>query len=402
VIRAEALETLVFLVRKESGMDALNSLGIPRAFHNLADPRKANHTHRFIDLLTIALLAVLSGSEDWVNVVHYARSKRDWLATFLDLPAGIPSHDTFNRLFARINPEAFEACFRQWTATLAELSGGKLVAIDGKTLRSSFAHAWDKSGMVHMVSAFVQANHLVFAQEKTDGKGRELDAIQKLLQVLDLQGAVVTIDALGCQKEVAQLIVEAKADYLLQVKDNQPTLLAKITTLFAEAALEKYQGFTHATHTTVDGDHGRLETREAHVLWEVQHLGAIAGEWAGLHSVAMVRRTREMVGPDGQPRTTTENHYYISSFNRRHQAATFLACSRGHWGVENNLHWQLDVSFHEDQRRLHKGHGAENFSRLNRAALILLKKESTRKVGIATKRNICGWDNDYLLKVLAG
>ena len=381
-------------------MDALTPLGIPRAFQTLADPRRANHTHRFIDLLTIALLAVLGGSEDWVNVAHYARSKQAWLETFLDLPAGIPSHDTFNRVFARINPDAFETCFRQWTATLADLSGGKLVAIDGKTLRGSFEHAWDKSGMAHMVSAFVQANHLVFAQEKTDGKCQELSAIKKLLQVLDLHGAVVTIDALGCQKEVAQLIVEAKADYLLQVKDNQPTLLAKLTTLFAEAELEKYQGFTHATGTTVDGDHGRIETRTVHVLWDVQHLGPMADEWAGLKSVALIRRTRETIGADGQRKSSTEDHHYISSFNRRRKAATFLADSRGHWSVENNLHWQLDVSFHEDQCRLHKGHGAENLSRLYRIALILLKKEVTRKVGIATKRNICGWDNDYLLKVL--
>ena len=383
-------------------MDAPTSLGIPRAFHTLADPRRANRTYRLIDILTLALVAVLGGAEDWVNVAAYARSKQNWLQTFLDLPAVIPSHDTFNRLFARLDPDAFETCFRQWTATLAELSGGQLVALDGKTLRSSFAHAWDKSGMTHMVSAFVQANHLVFAQEKADGKGQELSALKKLLVVLDLKGAMVTIDALGCQKEVAELIVEAKADYLLQVKDNQPTLRAKITTLFAEAALKKYQGFTHATHTTVDGDHGRIETREAHVLWDVQHLGAIAGEWAGLRSVALIRRTRDLIGADGQRQTSTENHYYISSFNRRRKAATFLACSRGHWSVENNLHWQLDASFHEDQCRLHKGHGAENFSRLNRIALTLLKKETTLKVGIATKRNLCGWDNDYLLKVLAG
>ena len=383
-------------------MDALNSLGIPRAFHSLADPRQANRTHRLMDLLTIALLAVLSGSEDWVNVALYGRSKLPWLKTFLELPAGIPSHDTFNRLFARLNPDVFERCFRQWTATLAERSGGQLVALDGKTLRSSFAHAWDKSGMAHMVSAFVQANHLVFAQETAEGKGGELEAIKKLLAVLDLKGATVTIDALGCQKEVAQLIVDAQADYLLQVKNNQPTLRDQLTTLFAEAALEEYQGFTHATCTTVDGEHGRLETRTVHVLWDVRHLGTLAPEWTGLKSLALIRRTRELLGDDGKPHTSTEEHYYISSFNRRRKAETFLKASRGHWGVENNLHWQLDVSFHEDQRRLHKGHGAENFSRLCRIALILLKKETTQKVGIASKRNLCAWDNDYLLKVLAG
>jgi hypothetical protein len=171
-------------------MDAPTSLGIPRAFQMLADPRKAIRTHRFIDILTIALLAVICNAEDWVHVAAYGRAKQEWLQTFLDLPAGIPSHDTFNRTFARLDPAAFEACFRQWTATLAELSGGTLVAIDGKTLRASFEHAWNQCGITHMVSAFVQATHLVFAQEKTDGKGQELDAIKKLLQVLDLHGAV--------------------------------------------------------------------------------------------------------------------------------------------------------------------------------------------------------------------
>src|SRR5438105_417277 len=162
-------------------MDAPSSLGIPRAFHSLADPRQANHTHRFMDILTIALLGVISGAEDWVHVAEYGQCKQEWLMTFLELPAGIPSHDTFNRVFARINPEAFEKCFREWMAALVKLGGGKLVAIDGKSLRSSFEHAWDKSGMAHMVSAFVQANRMVFAQVKTEGKGHELDAIEELL-----------------------------------------------------------------------------------------------------------------------------------------------------------------------------------------------------------------------------
>lgn len=383
-------------------MDAPTSLGIPRAFESLPDPRQANHMHRFIDILTIALLAVISSAEDWVNVAAYGRSKEAWLRTFLELPAGIPSHDTFNRVFACIQPAAFETCFRQWTAALVEGSRGKLVAIDGKSLRRSFEHAWDKSGMAHMVSAFVQANRLVLAQEKTDGKGKELDAIQSLLKILDLKDAVVTIDAIGCQKEIAQLIIEAQADYLLAVKENQPTLLAKVKTLLAEACLEKYAGFAHATAKTVDGEHGRLETREVHVLWDVEHLGPIAGEWPGLKSVVLIRRTRELPGTGGALKRSTEEHYAISSLDRRHHAATFLDASRGHWSVENNLHWQLDVSFHEDLCRLHKGHGAQNFSRLNRLALNLLKKETTRKVGIATKRKICGWDNNYLLKVLAG
>lgn len=378
-------------------MDAVVSLGIPRAFHDLPDPRKSNCVHRFIDILSIAMLAVIAGCENWVEVADYASSKKPWLTSFLQLSAGIPSHDTFNRVFARLDPDAFEARFRTWMGHLVDLSGGKLVVFDGKSMRGSFEHAWDKSGMAHMVSAFVQANRLVFAQEKTDGKGQELSAIKNLLKVLDLQHATVTIDALGCQTEVAALIVQAKADYLLQVKENQPTLLAQIQTLMAEAALEKYQGFTHDSHQTIDGAHGRIEIRQVHVLWDVKHLGDVAALWPGLKSIAWIRRTRQT-----REKTATEDHYYISTYNRRHKAAGFLAASRGHWSVENNLHWQLDVSFHEDQRRLRKGHGAQNFSRLNRVALNLLKQETTCKGGIAVKRKKCGWDNDYLLKVLAG
>jgi predicted transposase YbfD/YdcC len=248
-----------------------------------------------------------------------------------------------------------------------------------------------------MVSAFVAAHRMVFAQVNTPGKGHELQGIKQLLDLLDLQGSVVTIDALGCNKEIAELMVQAKADYLLQVKDNQPTLHAKIQTLMAEAVLEGFKGFCHDTHQTVDGGHGRIETRRATVLWDVQHLGPIAQEWPGLKSLVMVERTREV-----NDHKSVERSYYISTLDRRRSAATFLSYARGHWGVENGLHWNLDVSFNEDQRRIRAGHGAENFSRLCRIGLNLLKREATHRCGIATKRLSCGWDNDYLLKVIAG
>ena len=378
-------------------MDAQVTGEILRAFQTLPDPRRHNRRHRLIDILTIALLAVICGADGWVAVVTYAQAKEAWLKTFLELPEGIPSHDTFGRVFARLKPEAFERCFLAWISTLVELSGGKLVAIDGKSIRRAFEHGWDKLGMAHMVTAFVQANHMVFAQVKTDGKGQELDGIQKLIGMLDLEGAVVTIDALGCQKEVARLITEAKAGYILQVKDNQPTLHAKIKTLMTEAVAENLAGWHGDTHQTVDGDHGRIETRRVWVIWDVKHLGAIAKEWPGLKSVAMVERTREVNG-----KTSQECHYYIATLDRRRKARTFLEYIRGHWSVENNCHWQLDVSFSEDQRRIRKGHGAENFSRLCRIALNLLKNERTQKTGIAIKRQTCGWDNQYLLKVVAG
>jgi predicted transposase YbfD/YdcC len=388
-------------------MEAQTPLEIPRAFATLADPRQENACHQFLDILTIALCAVVCGADGWVAVVAYARAKESWLRTFLALPAGIPSHDTFGRVFAKLNPDAFEACFRAWIKTLVDLSGGalcgKAVAIDGKSIRRSFLSAFDKSGMAHLVSAFVQDNQMTFAQIKTDGKGKELDAIEQLLQLLDLKRAVVTIDALACNVHIATLIRQAQADYLLQLKENQSTLLAKVTTLFDEAILEQFKDFHHASATTVDGDHGRIETRTIHVLWDVKHLGPPAKEWPGLKSVVRVESTRQTPASAARASTASvERHYYISSLDRRHKPETFLSHIRGHWGIENNLHWQLDVSFSEDDRRIRAGHGAENFSRLCRMALTLLKNETTQKTGIAIKRQTCGWDNAYLLKVLMG
>ena len=378
-------------------MDVQATWEILRVFEELPDPRRTNCRHRLIDMLTIALLAVICGADGWAAVETYGKAKAPWLKTFLELPSGIPSHDTFGRVFARLNPEAFEACFRRWIATLVELSGGKLLAIDGKSIRRSFTQGWDKIGMAHMVSAFVQANHMVFGQIKTEGKGQELSAIEKLLEVLDLNGAVVTIDALGCQKDIAAAIKKAHGDYVLQVKDNQPTLLAKMQTVFTEARLENFASYRADSIKTLDADNGRIETRRAWVLWDIKHLGAMAKDWPGLRSLVMVERTREVNG-----KVSVEVHYYISSLDARRTAAQFLEYIRGHWSVENNLHWQLDVSFDEDQRRIRKGHGAENFSRLCRMALNLLKNEPTHKNGIAIRRQNCGWENDYLLKVLIG
>jgi predicted transposase YbfD/YdcC len=378
-------------------MDAQATAWIPRAFHALPDRRRHNVRHKFFDLLTIALFAIIGGCEDWVSVAAYGQNKQAWLATFLDLPNGIPSHDTFGEVFSRLDPDAFEDCFRAWMQSMVELSGGKLVAIDGKSIRRSFEQGWDKSGMAHLVSAFVQANRMVFAQEKTEGKGKELGAIEKLLAVLDLQGAVVSIDAIGCQREIAASILQAKADYLLQVKGNQPQLQEAIVTLIDDAMLDGFEGMRSNRHEQTEGDHGRVEKRVVQVTWDVELLGEIAGQWPGLKSIAVVDSTRDVEG-----KISRERRYYISSLDARRSARQFADYIRGHWSVENNLHWQLDVSFNEDQRRIRKGHGAENFSRLCRLSLNLLKNDKSQKVGIATKRKICGWNNDYLLKVVQG
>ena len=378
-------------------MDATATTRIPCAFQQMPDPRRNNSSHKLIDILTLALFAVICGAEDWVAVAQYGQAKLNWLKTFLELPRGIPSHDTFSDVFAKLQPEAFERCFMEWMKKMVQLSGGKLVAIDGKSLRRSFEHGWDKSGMAHMVSAFVTANQMVFAQVKTEGKGQERSAIERLLELQDLNGAVVTIDALGCQKEIAQEILDAHGQYLLQVKDNQPALREKLQAIFTEARLENFKDLEHDYFTETDGGHGRVETRRVWVCWDPSLLGELAQQWPNLKSLVLVERTREM---DNGP-ASVELSYYISSLDRRTRAKRLAGHIRGHWGVENNLHWQLDVSFREDERRIRKGHGAENFSRLCRIALNLLKKEKTTKAGVATKRKKCGWSNDYLLTVVA-
>jgi predicted transposase YbfD/YdcC len=378
-------------------MDTQATARIPQPFCDMPDPRRNNRRHPLIDIITIALFAIICGAEDWEAVALYGRCKFDWLKTFLKLPHGIPSHDTFNDVFNHLDPDAFESRFQAWMATLVQLSAGKLVAIDGKSIRRSFEHGWDKSGMAHMVSAFVQANHMVFAQVEAGGPGQELSAIERLLSMLDLNGAVVTIDALGCNPNIAGLILEKNGHYILPVKGNQETLQAKLSRAMDEAILENFADIKHDRFEQIDGDHGRIETRKLWVCWDVKDLlgEELAGQWPGLKTLIAIERTRELNG-----KTSRERHYYISSLNRRTKAKGLADYIRGHWSIENNLHWQLDVSFNEDQRRVRKGHGAENLSRLTRTALNLLKRESTAKCGIANKRKNCGWSNDYLLKVV--
>lgn len=387
-------------------MDTQATARIPHAFCDMPDPRRHNRRHLLLDIITIALFAVIGGAEDWESVALYGRVKLEWLKTFLKLPHGIPSHDTFNDVFNALDPDAFEARFQAWMATLVHLSGGQLVAIDGKSIRRSFEHGWDKSGMAHMVSAFVQGNKMVFGQVEAGGPGQELSAIERLLGMLDLHGAVVTIDALGCNPHIAGLIQQGGANYLLPVKGNQQILQEKLAAAMGEAILDDFQGvddngdkttLAHDVFEETDGGHGRIETRKLWVCWDVpQMLGSeLAGLWPGLKGLIVIERTRELNG-----KTSVTRHHYISSRDRRTRAKRLARDIRGHWSIENNLHWQLDVSFNEDQKRVRRNHGAENLSRLSRIALNLLKRESSAKYGIANKRKFSGWSNDYLLKVV--
>ncbi len=373
-------------------MDANHPEELLRWFKELDDPRVGhNIQHVFSDLLAIAITAVICGAEGWVEVAEFGNSTEDWLKTFLSLPKGIPSHDTFGRVFSKILPDQFERCFLNWTAQLAKLKK-RLVAVDGKTLRNSFDHANNKAA-IHMISAWCQENHLVLGQITTDAKSNEITAIPKLLELLDIKGAVVTTDAMGCQKKIAKKSVNSGADYLLQVKDNHPTLHEELKLLFDENSLNDHQGIAYDFYECTNGGHGRIETRRIWVTHEISWFSE-RSQWKGLSCFICVESIRRQQG-----NTSVERHYYLSSLKEM-SAKEVLTFVRGHWSVENKLHWSLDVSFREDDCRIRKGHAAENFSRLRRLALNLLKKDKTRKVGVRCKSKVCSWDRNYLLQIL--
>ena len=371
---------------------------ITKYFADLPDPRRSQgKRHRLSDMIVIAVCAVICCADSWADVADFGRAKLKWFETFMDLPHGVACCDTFERVFARIDPDVFERCFMEWSQALVESSKGKLVAIDGKKIRRSFQHAWNHSTATHLVSAFVAENHTVLGQLAVDCKENEIVAIPKLLELLDLTGATVTIDAMGCQTKIAGKIVENGGDYVLSVKDNQPALHQAIQRNMKDLLLEKFKGVRHGHVQTVDGDHGRIETRDVWVTDQLEWLGDENQRWPGLKSVAVVESKRELPIKG----TSIEHRYYISSHGGV-DAQAMATRIRRHWSVENNLHWVLDVSFDEDKARQRKGHSAQNFSRLRRIALNLLNREKTKKRGIKGKRLNAAWDHDYLLRLLTG
>lgn len=376
-------------------MDVEAPRGLLRAFAELKDPR-VNRTkrHSLTDILAIAICAVICGADGWVQVQEFGDCKKKWFKTFLDLPNGIPSHDTFGRVFAALDPVAFEECFRKWVSALATASQGRLIAIDGKTIRRSLDAASGKAA-VHLVNAWCEANHMALGQLATDAKSNEITAIPELLKLLDLKGAVVTIDAGGCHKKIAQQIVEQGGDYILQLKGNQGTLHKETVMLFDQCLTDDCHGIAYSTATTTDKGHGRIEQRR---LWATSEVNWFAekAKWKDLRSLIRVQAKRTVHGE-----TSSEYRYYISS-RPADNASGLLGHIRQHWGVENKLHWCLDISFREDECRIRKGHAAENFARLTRIAMNLLNAETTNRRGIKTKRLCCGWDHDYLLKVMTG
>jgi predicted transposase YbfD/YdcC len=374
-------------------MDVGARAGVLRSFAALPDPRlKRTRKHELLDLITIAICGVICGADGWTQIAQFGRAKRKWFKTFLDLPNGIPSHDTFGRVFARLDPLAFERCFLDWMAGLAKKTFGRLVAIDGKTLRGSFDAAAERSPL-HLVSAWCEQNQTVLGQWATAAKSNEITAIPALLELLDLEGAVVTTDAMGCQTAIAAKIVAGNADYILQVKGNQPKLEAELEALFDECIRGDPHAAAGQMFEDLDKGHGRVETRRCWMTTQI-HTLPCRDNWPALASAACVESIRRTGTQERR-----ERRYFISSLDTL-DARRMLERIRGHWGVENGLHWCLDVSFDEDRRRIRQGHAAENFSRLSRIALNLLKRERTNKNGIKTKRLCCGWDHDYLLTVL--
>jgi len=375
-------------------MDAEAPRGLLRYFDEMTDPRHHNVQHLLSDMLAIAILAAICGAESWTDVAMFGRAKKKWLATFLRLPRGIPSHDTFGRLFARLDPREFEQCIVNWTAELATCTDHQLIAVDGKTIRRSFDRA-DEKAAIHMINAWCDTNRLVLGQLATEDKSNEITAMPKLLALLNIQGATVTLDAMHCQKKTVQTIVRGGGDYVIAVKGNQGHLCEQLKITLDEAILLKFDGMPHDHVQTVDADHGRVETRR---LWCTSDIDWVPGaaEWMNLNSVAVVESQREVAGG-----MSIERRYFIGSLPGD-DAARWLAAVRGHWSVENRLHWSLDVNDREDDCRIRKGNAAENFSRLRRVALNLLSCEKSVKVGKKAKSKMCGWDHDYLLKVLTG
>jgi predicted transposase YbfD/YdcC len=373
--------------------------GLGARFADLEDPRiERTKLHRLMDILVIAICGVIGGAETWNDIEEWGRTKEGWLRGFLELPNGIPSHDTFRRVFCLLDPQQFQACFVSWIQSAYTVTGGQVIAIDGKTLRRSHDRTAGKAA-IHMVSAWAEVNRVVLAQTKVDDKSNEITAVPELLNVLELAGCIVTLDALGCQKEFTRVIRAKGADYVLAVKENQGHLYEDIKDLFDtefEQAIP-FKGIAHDYCQTINKDHGRIEIRQCWTICDQEYLNYVRNrdDWEGLSAIAVVRAERRYAD-----KREIEHRFYISSLPG--DASLLLRATRSHWGIENCVHWVLDVIFHEDDSRMRKDNSPQNFAILRHIALNLIRQEHTSKRSLKGKRLKAAWSDDYLQAVLSG
>ena len=360
-------------------------------FSEIEDPRvDRTKKHSLVDVVCLSVLAVIAGAEGWEDIEQFGKDKRDWLKKYLKLPHGVPSHDTISRVFRALKPEAFQDAFRNWITSLHEQVGFKLVAVDGKTLRRSHDRRTMKSAL-HSVCAWSVENHVVLGQQSVDDKSNEITAIPELLRMLELKGAIVSIDAMGCQKQIAKQIVDSGGDYVLAVKDNHPTLHAAIDEHFVRYHEGESVGVTVRQYATEETEHGRVVKRYYYICDIPESLGLAKQEWSGLRSIGEVITITERDGKE-----TCEVRHFISSLKPK--VRQFANAVRGHWGIENSLHWVLDVTFNEDQSRIRKDYGPDNFGLLRRFALTLIKQDNSPG-SVRRKRKRAAWNNDALAKI---
>jgi predicted transposase YbfD/YdcC len=362
-------------------------------FETLEDPRAPHRIrHSLVDMVMIAICAIICGADSWVEIEQYGRAKEAWLRTFLELPNGIPSHDTFERLFARLRPQQVQASFRSWLKTGDAMLEKAGIAIDGKALRGS-GERGEPNSMIYMVSAWATEAKLVLGQLKVHEKSNEITAIPQLLDLLDLEGAIVTMDAMGCQTTLAEQIVKQGGDYVLPVKGNQGNLHEDLVDWFERAQENRFHGHQYDLYETQEADHGRQDQRRYWILTGLEAIPALK-QWSKITAIGCAELHRT-VGL----KTTTEKHYYLLSLSLT--AQQFAEVVRGHWGIENRLHWVLDVAFREDPSKVAQGYAPENLAVLRHLALNLLTHEPSIKAGTRAKRMRAGWDDQYLFKVLS-
>lgn len=349
-----------------------------------------------MDILTVAICAIICGADDWNGIEAYGKAKEAWFKEFLPLPHGIPSHDTFGRVFRWLDPQVFEQCFLEWVQAVIQVTDGQVIAVDGKTLRRS-QDAANGKGPIHMVSAWAEKNRLVLGQVKVDEKSNEITAIPALLRLLELRGCIVTTDAIGCQTEIATLVVEKGGNYLLALKENQGRLFEDVRELFAGAEEVHFFNVEHTYAKTTNKNHGRIETRECWCVTDPDFIHYLRGfeNWKNLRSLVKVRCRRQTANG-----TSQEERYFITS--QQASAKHLLKAVRDHWSIENGLHWVLDIAFSEDTSRVRKDHAPENMAILRHIALNLLKQDTTLNLGIKNKRLVAAWNNDFLIQLFSG